>query len=67
MESIKLLDNTQIEKQYQNFLIKLSSDLDIIKILIEKDNSIYESNFNLEYLHKQKLLMSSFTTQEIIE
>ena len=62
-----LLNNTPIEKQYQNYLIKLSSDLDSINILIEKDNIIYESNFNLEYLHKQKLLMSSLTTQEIIK
>ena len=62
-----LLNNTPIEKQYQNYLIKLSSDLDIINILIEKDNSIYESNFNLEYLHQHQLLMSSLTTQEIIE
>ena len=30
--------NTSIQKQYQRYLIKLSSDLDIIKILIEKDN-----------------------------
>ena len=29
--------NTSIQKQYQNYLIKLSSDLDIIKILIEKE------------------------------
>ena len=67
MESIKLLNNTSIQKQYQNYLIKLSSDLDLINILIEKDNTIYESNFNLEYLHQHKLLISSFTTQEIIE
>ena len=60
-------DNTSIQKQYQNYLIKLSSDLDIINILIEKDNTIFESNFNLEYLHQHKLLMTSFTTQEIIE
>ena len=66
MESMKQ-HNTSIQKQYQKYLIKLSSDLDIINILIEKDNRIYESNFNLEYLHKQKLLMSSLTTQEIIE
>ena len=62
-----ILDNTSIQKQYQRYLIKLSSDLDIIKILIEKDNTIYESNFNLEYLHQHRLLISSFTTQEIIE
>ena len=66
MESM-ILDNTSIQKQYQRYLIKLSSDLDVIKILIEKDNTIYESNFNLEELRQHKLLMSSFTTQEIIE
>ena len=66
MESM-ILDNTSIQKQYQQYLIKLSSDLDIINILIEKDNTIYESNFNLEYLHQHKLLISSLTTQEIIE
>ena len=65
MESM-ILDNTSIQKQYQRYLIKLSSDLDIIKIIIEKDNTIYESNFNLEELHQHQLLRS-FTTQEIIE
>ena len=62
-----ILDNTSIQKQYQQYLIKLSSDLDLIKILIEKDNRIYESNFILQSLHYHKLLMSSLTTQEIIE
>ena len=66
MESM-ILDNTSIQKQYQQYLIKLSSDSDLINILIEKDNTIYESNFNLEYLRQHKLLMSSLTTQEIIE
>ena len=67
MESIMILDNISIKKQYKNYLIKLSSDLDIINIIIEKDNTIYESNFNLEELRQHKLLMSSLTTQEIIE
>ena len=66
MSSI-IFDYTSIEKQYQQYLIKLSSDLDLINIIIEKDNTIYESNFNLEYLHNYKLLISSFSTQEIIE
>ena len=35
-------DNTSIQKQYQNYLIKLSSDLDLINIFMEKDNTIYE-------------------------
>ena len=60
MESITILHNTSIQKQYQKYLIKLSSHLDLINILIEIDNRIYESNFNSEYLYKQKLLMSSF-------
>ncbi len=62
-----ILDNTSIQKQYQQYLIKLSSDSDLINILIEKDNRIYESNFSLEFLHTHKLLMSSLTIQEIIE
>ena len=62
-----ILDNTSIQKQYQKYLIKLSSDLDLINIIIEKDNTIYESNFNLEYLHQHKLLISSVTIQDIIE
>ena len=66
MSSMKF-DNSLIVKQYQQYLIKLSSDLDLINILIEKDNTIYESNFNLEYLHKHQLLMSSLTTQEMIK
>ena len=48
-------------------MIKLSYDSDLINILIEKDNIIYESNFNLEELHKHQLLMTSLTTQEIKE
>ena len=67
MESIKLLHKTSIQKEYQNYLIKLSSDLDSINILIEKDNKIYESNFNFQYLHNHKLLMKSLTIQKIIE
>ena len=66
MESMKQ-HNTSIQKQYQQYLIKLSSDSDLINIIIEKDNTIYESNFNLEELRQHRLLISSFTTQEIIE
>ena len=59
-------DNTSIQKQYESYLIKLSSDLDLINIKIEKDNRIYESNFYLEYLHQHQLL-KSLTTQKIKE
>ena len=58
MESHK----TPIQKQYQKYLIKLSSDSDLVNILIEKDNIIYESNFNLQSLHQHQLLMSSLPT-----
>ena len=66
MKSIKLLHNTSIQKQYQQYLLKLSSDSDLINIKIEKDNRIYESNFDLEYLHQHQLL-TKLTRQEIIE
>ena len=61
-----ILHNTSIQRQYQQYLIKLSSDLDLINIIIEKDNTIYESNFNLKSLHQHKLL-KSLTTQKIIK
>ena len=60
MESM-ILDNTSILKVQQKYLIKLSSELYSINIFIEKGNTIYESNFNLEYLHTHKLLMTNFT------
>ena len=66
MESMKQ-HNTSIQKQYQQYLIKLSSDSDLVNIIIEKDNTIYESNFNLKSLHQHQLLMKSLTTQKIIE
>ena len=66
MESM-ILDNTSIQKQYQQYLIKLSSDSYLVNIIIEKDNTIYESNFNLQSLHQHQLLISSLTTQEIIK
>ena len=65
MESM-ILDNISIQKQYQQYLIKLSSDSNLINIIIEKENTIYESNFNLEYSHKHQLL-KSLTTQKIIK
>ena len=61
----KISHKTPIQKQYQQYLIKLSSDSDLINIIIEKENTIYESNFNLQFLHQHKLLMKS--SKEIIE
>ena len=62
-----ILHNKPIEKQYQQYLIKLSYNSDLINIIIEKENTIYESNFNLQSLHHHQLLMKSLTTQEIIK
>ena len=62
-----ILNNTSIEIQYQQYLIKLSSDLDLINIKIEKDNRIYESNFNIQSLHQHQLFISSLRIQKIIE
>ncbi len=53
-----ILDNTSIQKQYKKYLIKLSSDLDLINRSIEKENTIYEAKINLEELHKHQLLIS---------
>ena len=61
MESI-ILDNNSIQKQYQKYFIELSSDFDLVNIIIENDNTIYESNFNLQSLHQYQLLMKSLTT-----
>ena len=66
MEST-ILHKTSIQKQYQQYLIKLSYDSDLVNIIIEKDNTIYESNFNLQSLHQYQLFISSLSTQEIIK
>jgi hypothetical protein len=58
-----ILKKISIEKQYQQYLIKLSSDIDLINIIIETNDIIYESNFNYE---KFKGLPIS-STQEMIE
>ena len=50
-----------IEKNYKEYKIKLSSKNDIINIQIKNNYSIYESNFNLEYLHNYRLLVSNYT------
>ena len=62
-----IFHKTSIQKQYKQYLIKLSSDSDLINILIEKDNTIYESNFNLKSLRKHQLLKSLRKKQKIIK
>ena len=50
-------------------MITLIHEKDLINIKIQKNDSydIYESNFNLEYLRKNKLLMLNLTLEEMIQ
>ena len=59
----RILNKISIEKQYHQYLIKLSSDIDLINIIIETNNIIYESNFNYEDFKE----LSISSTQEMIE
>ena len=45
--------NQPIQKIFNQYQIKLTSNMDYINILIQNTNNsnIYESKFNLEYLH----------------
>ena len=61
--------NQPIQKKFNQYQIQLTTDMDYINILIQNTNNsiIYESKFNLEYLHKFKLLIPNFTINEMIE
>ena len=61
------LSSKFIENNFNQYHIKLSYHLDIVNIQIKDNYNIYESNFNLEILHQNKLLVSSFTINEMIE
>ena len=56
-------------KIFNQYEIKLTSNMDYINISIKNTNTynIYESKFNLEYLHQYKLLIPNFTINEMIE
>ncbi len=56
-----------IEKIFNEYQIKLTSNKDFINISINNNNSYYESKFNLEYLHQFKLLIPNFTINEMID
>ena len=60
-------NNKTIENTFNQYKIKLSYHLDIVNIQIKDNYNIYESNFNLEILHQNKLLISSLTIDEMIE
>ena len=61
--------NQSIKKIFNQYQIKLTSNMDYINIIVQNNNTsnIYESKFNLEYLHQFKLLMPNFTINEMIE
>ena len=61
--------NQPTPKIFNQYQIKLMSNMDYINILIQNNNTfnIYESKFNLEYLHQFKLLIPNFTINEMIE
>ena len=63
------LEIKQIEKIFNQYKIKLSPNNDLIKIEIQHKEKfdIYESNFIIEELRKNKLLMGNITLQEMIE
>ena len=64
-----MYENQSKDKIFNEYKIKLSIILDSINIEIQKQDSfdIYESKFNIEYLHQQKLLMPNLTLKEMIE
>ena len=61
--------NQPNQKTFNQHQIKLTSNMDYIKISIKNTNTynIYESKFNLEYLQQYKLLMPNLTLQEMID
>ena len=60
-------NNKIIENTFNQYKIKLSYHLDIVKIQIKDNYSLYESNFNLKNLHQYRLLVPNFTIDEMIE
>ena len=62
-------NNQSIEKIFNEYKIKLSSNMDYINIQIQNKNNynIYESKFNLEYLHQFRLLIPNFTIEQMIK
>ena len=61
--------NQTIQTIFNEYLIKISSNMDYINIIIQNNNNynIYESKFNFEYLHQYKLLSGNYTIEEMIE
>ena len=69
-ENKSIISKVQIiEKIFNQYNIKLISKINGINIIINKSNTdkIYEGTFDLDYLHTFKLLISSFTVQDMIK
>ena len=68
-EHTEMLEIKETEKTFNQYKIKLIPNNDLIKIEIQHKEifDIYESNFIIEDLRKNKLLMANFTLQEMIE
>ena len=62
-------DNQSIEKIFNEYKIKLSSNMDYINIQIQNNDTynIYETKFNFEYLHQFRLLGGNFTIEQMTE
>ncbi len=64
-ESIILFNEQIVQKKYNDYLINIKEELDSIIISVSNSKNLFESKFNLEYLHSFKLLVSSFTVEEV--
>ena len=63
----QFFENQSTTITYNEYNIQLISNKESIIIKIQDSINIYESNFNIEYLRKNKLLMGNLTIQEMIE
>ena len=62
-----IFNNPSIGLTFNEYNIKLNSNKESIIIEIQDSINTYESNFNIEYLRKNKLLMGNLTIQEMID
>ena len=62
-------DQQLIQKTFNEYQIKLTSNMDYVNILIQNNNTsnIYESKFNLKDLHQYKLLIPNSKINDMIE
>jgi hypothetical protein len=68
-EETIILNNQLIEKKFNQYKIKLTYNFNNLTFQIQKIDSyfIFESTFNLDYLHQYNLLISSMTIIDIIK